>query len=319
MANDFAILFSMSLPKLIAIVGPTGSGKSAFAHKVAKAFNGEIVCTDSRQIYRGLDIGSAKDKGEGREVDGEECYMSEGVREHLVDVLDPSKEWSVSEYQGFTFSVVAEIMKHGRLPVLVGGTGLYVQAVLENLLFPDVAPNPELRAQLERKSLEDLVATYAACDPVGALSIDENNRRRLIRAIEVCWVARRPFSELQIKGPKKYDAIQIAFDVPRETLFARLDHRVLQMIEEGLVEEVRALMDRGVDTWSQALSGIGYREVVQFLQGEINEQAMVAAIQKSTRALAKRQLTWFRRDSSVHWIRSEEEGMRLVKEFLEDE
>ena len=127
------------------------------------------------------------------------------------------------------------------------------------------------------------------------------------------------FSELQIKGPKKYDAIQIAFDVPRETLFARLDHRVLQMIEEGLVEEVRALMDRGVDTWSQALSGIGYREVVQFLQGEINEQAMVAAIQKSTRALAKRQLTWFRRDSSVHWIRSEEEGMRLVKEFLEDE
>ncbi len=316
MANDFAILFFMPLPKLIAIVGPTGSGKSAFALKVAKMFNGEIICADSRQIYKGLTIGSAKDRGGWQVVNGEKGYMVEGVREHLVDVLDPSKEWSVSEYQCFTFSAVAEIIKHGRRPILVGGTGLYVQAVLENLSFPDVAPNPELRARLECKSLQDLMATYAACDPVGALSIDENNRRRLIRAIEVCWIARRPFSELQVKGPKKYDALQLAFDVPRETLFTRLDHRVLQMIKDGLVNEVRALMDRGVDTRSQALSGIGYREVVQFLQGEINEQDMISAIQKNTRALAKRQLTWFRRDPSVHWVRSEDEGMNAIRLFL---
>ena len=309
-----ALLYNgvMSLPKIIAIVGPTGSSKSALALAVARRFNGELISADSRQLYKGLDIGSAKDKGSWIMIHGEAHYLVDGVREHLVDVLEPGKEWSVSEYQRRAFEVIDDIIVRAKIPIIVGGTGLYVQAIIENLSFPNVAPNPELRTRLEQRSLQDLMATYAACDPVGAMSIDENNRRRLIRAIEVCWIARRPFSEMQTKGPRKYDVLQVAFDVPREALYMRLDGRVLQMMKDGLVNEVRGLLDKGVDTRSNAMSGIGYREVVQHLQGEIDEMTMIALIQNNTRNLAKRQLTWFKRDPSVHWIKSEEEGLRLI-------
>lgn len=304
------------LPKLIAVVGPTASGKSGLAHEIAQSHSGELVCADSRQIYQGLDIGSAKDPGEWKTIDGERAYMLNGVREHLVDMVGPNEEFNVGLYQARAFKAIDEILDREALPIVVGGTGLYVQAILDNLKFPDVAPNPHVRAQLEKKSLAQLQATYAACDPVGALSIDHNNRRRLIRGIEVCWVAQKPFSELQGKGPQKFDALQLAFDLPREQLNRRIDHRVIEMIKAGLVEEVEGLLDEGADPRKSALSGIGYQEVVRHLYGDISFDQMVEQIQRNSRRLAKKQLSWFRRDASIVWVHSVDEALEHVQTFL---
>lgn len=307
------------LPKLIAIVGPTGSGKSDLALDIAHQHKGELVSADSRQIYKGLDIGSAKDPGVWRkDEDGVERYMLNGVAEHLVDLIDPNEEFSVGLYQKRAFEAIDDILSRKRQPILVGGTGLYIQSIIDNLQFPDVAPNQVLRDRLAKKSLADLQAAYKACDPVGALSIDHNNRRRLIRAIEVCWVKQKPFSEVQGKGPSKYKTLQLGFDLMREQLYTRLDRRAIGMIEEGLVDEVRDLLDDGADPRKSALSGIGYREVVSFLQGYINEEEMVEQIQRNTRRLAKRQMAWFRRDANIVWVKSTEEALEHVQTFLNE-
>ena len=256
-----------ALPKLIAIVGPTASGKSGIAEVLAQTFNGEIVSADSRQLYRGLDIGTAKDPGEWKRINGDTRYVLEsGVIEHLVDILDPDQEFTAAEYQHRAFEAIGEILARGRVPFLVGGTGLYVQAVIDHLQFPDVARNAELRERLQKKSLVELQNTYAACDPIGALSIDENNKLRLIRAIEVCMVAQKPFSELRKNGEPKYDVLQLGIELYREALYQHIDRRTLQMVQYGLVEEVQALIDRGVDPTKSAMTGIGYREVVDYLQ-----------------------------------------------------
>ncbi|HBU28080.1 TPA: tRNA (adenosine(37)-N6)-dimethylallyltransferase MiaA, partial [Candidatus Uhrbacteria bacterium] len=268
------------------------------------------------QVYKGLTIGSAKDPGEWKTIDGAQRYVVDGIVEHLADMIDPNEEFSVGVYKQRAFNAINDVLLRGKQPILVGGTGLYIQAVIDNLQFPDVAPNPVLRERLAKKSLQDLVATYEACDPVGALAIDNNNRRRLIRGIEVCWTTRKPFSELQTKGPQQYQLLQLAFDVSREQLYARLDRRVNEMVQRGLVEEVRSLLDAGVDPRKSALSGIGYREVVSFLQGYTNEEEMIAEIQQNTRRLAKRQLSWFRRDPTIVWVKTIEEALAHVHHFL---
>lgn len=304
------------LPKLVAVVGATASGKSALALQIARKHTGELICADSRQIYKGLNIGSAKDPGVWQETPQGPTYLVDGVPEHVVDVVDPNEEFNVGVYQDLAFTAIDQITDRGHVPILVGGTGLYVQAVLENLQFPNVAPNQEIRKRLATKSLADLQATYEACDPVGALSIDHNNRRRLVRAIEVCFVTQRPFSELQGKGEPRVQALQLAFDIPRAQLYARIEHRVLDMVQAGLVEEVAGLLDAGVDARKSALSGIGYQEVVRFLQGDINHEEMIEQIQRNTRRLAKKQVAWFKRDSSVVWIQSVEEGLERAAAFL---
>lgn len=307
------------LPKLIAIVGPTASGKSGIAISLAQTFNGEIVSADSRQLYRGLDIGTAKDPGEWKRINGDTRYVLEsGVIEHMVDILDPDQEFTAAEYQHRAFEVIDEVLGRGRVPFLVGGTGLYVQAVIDHLQFPDVAPNPELRARLEKKSLVELQNTYAACDPVGAMTIDENNKRRLIRAIEVCMVSQKPFSELQRNGVPRYEVLQLGVELYRQALYGQIDRRASEMIQHGLVEEVQELINRGVDPTKSAMTGIGYREVVDYLQGQLGFEEMIEEIQKNSRRLAKRQLTWFKRDNRIKWMTSEGEAERLVRNFLGD-
>ncbi|MBI2476700.1 tRNA (adenosine(37)-N6)-dimethylallyltransferase MiaA [Candidatus Uhrbacteria bacterium] len=307
-----------SLPKLIAIVGPTASGKSALAVAIAQAWNGELVCADSRQLYRGMTIGTAKDDGvwvttrNTRRV----YVLTSGVTEHLVDVLDPQEEWSVAEYQKRAYKTIDDILARGRLPILVGGTGLYVQAVIDHLQFPDVAPNETLRERLQFKSLEELQRMYAACDPVGAASIDDGNKRRLIRAIEVCLVTKQPYSVLRRRGAPRYETLQLGIELYRESLYQRINDRVVKMVQGGLIEEVQTLMKTDGDVTRGALTGIGYREVIDYLQGETSVPQMIRDIQTNTRQLAKRQLTWFKRDARIAWVVSHEEAFRRVRAFL---
>ncbi|MBT6254461.1 tRNA (adenosine(37)-N6)-dimethylallyltransferase MiaA [Candidatus Uhrbacteria bacterium] len=303
-------------PKIVAVVGPTASGKSGLALSIAQKYNGEIVVADSRQIYKGLDIGSAKDEGDWEQVGDESHYIVDGIREHLVDLLGPNEEFTAAEFQKKAFVAIDDILSRGKLPILVGGTGLYIQSIVENLGFPNVAPNEEIRNRLKKKSIEDLIKTYESCDPVGAASIDNNNKRRLIRAIEVCMVTRKPFSEMQLKNEPKYQALQLAIDHPRESLYMRIDYRARNLVYDGLIDEVYNLLEEGANVTRSAMSGIGYREVVDYLQGEYNKEELLKRLQQNTRRLAKRQLSWFRRDATIKWVREGDEGLLLAEKFL---
>ncbi len=304
-------------PKLIAVVGPTASGKSGLALKIAQQHNGELIIADSRQIYKGLDVGSAKDIGEWEEVDGEKVYLVDGIREHLVDIRDPNDDFTVVEFQEMAFEAIDDVIQRGKLPILVGGTGLYIQSIIENLTFPSVPPNELIRERLNNRSLMGLQRTFEACDPVGAASLDMDNKRRLVRAIEVCMVARKPFSEMQTKGEPRYEALQLAFELPRESLYMRIEHRTRDMVYDGLIKEVQDLVDSGANVIRNAMSGIGYRETIDYLQGEMNREDLIRDITKNTRRLAKRQLSWFRRDPTVRWVIDEDEGLRRARHFLE--
>jgi len=303
-------------PKIIAVVGPTASGKSSLALQIAESYKGELINADSRQMYKGFDIGSAKDEGIWKEIDGKMRYMLDGVPEYLTDFLEPNEDFSASEFQDRAFETIEDILSRGKLPILVGGTGYYIKAVIENLQFPSVAPNPELRKRLEVKSLNELQTTFQSCDPVGAEQIDMQNRRKLVRAIEICWISRKPYSEMKTNGDKKYDSLSMALEMPREQLYARINKRVLIMMQEGLVEEVKNLLKNGADISSSAMTAIGYREVVNYIQGEWSQEEMIEKIQTHTRRLARKQLSWFKKDGTIKWVKDYTEAKQKIEKFL---
>ena len=283
-------------PALVVIVGPTAAGKTALSIELAAALGGEIVSADSRQIYRGLDIGTAKATLEQRAR----------VPHHLLDVVNPDDVLTLAEYQHLAYTAIDEILSRGRLPILVGGTGQYTHAVVEGWSIPAVAPRPELRAELEEEAqVEGASALHgwlAQLDPAAAAHIDYRNVRRVIRALEVCLVTGRPITELQRKNPPAYRIKQFGVMRPRPELFARIDTRVDRMLEDGLVEEVRRLVAAGYGWELPAMSGLGYRQIGQYLNGEITLAEAVALIKKQTRRFGHQQQTWFRADDpTIHW------------------
>lgn len=282
---------------ILAIVGPTAVGKTALSLVLAQALGGEIVSADSRQIYRGMDIGTAKATPEERAL----------VPHHLLDVVDPDQVLTLAEYQRLAYAAIDDILARGRLPLLVGGTGQYVRAVLEGWRIPEVAPRPELRAALAADAAahgaEALHDRLAALDPVAAARIDPRNVRRVIRALEVCLSTGRPISELQTKSPPPYRIVQIGVTRPRPELYARIDARVDRMIEAGLVDEVRRLADAGYGWDLPAMTGLGYRQIGQYLRGEITLDEAIALIKRGTRRFVQQQYNWFRPDDpAIHWI-----------------
>jgi tRNA dimethylallyltransferase len=284
-------------PSLVVIVGPTAVGKTALSIEVAEVLGGEIVSADSRQIYRGMDIGTAKAAPEQRAC----------VPHHLLDVVSPDAGLTLAEYQHLAYAAIDDILARGRLPILVGGTGQYVHAVVEGWSIPAVAPRPELRRELEEKArVEGAAALHdslAQLDPVAASRIDYRNVRRVIRALEVCVTTGRPISELQRKRAPAYRIIQIGVIRPRPELYARIDARVDRMIEEGLVEEVRHLVAAGYGWDLPAMSGLGYRQIGHYLQGELTLAEAAALIKKQTRRFVHQQYTWFRADDpAIHWL-----------------
>ncbi len=305
--NDSSI---MSLPKILVIVGPTASGKTDLAIRLAKEFNGEVICVDSRTVYRGMDIGTAKPVGEKewrkkeKEGDwklGDAALMVEGVPHWGLDLVDPDAEYSISDFKAYADAKIIEIVGRGKLPILVGGTGLWIDAIVDNLSLPEVPPDVALRAELETRSIGELFEQFEKLDPMGALEIDPFNKRRLIRALEVCIKSGKPFSQMKSVGPATYDPIKIGLDVDREELRARIEARVDVMIANGLVDEVRRLRDTyGSDF--PAMTGIGYRQICFFLDGKANLAAAIEDTKKESWLYAKRQLTWFKRDARIHWV-----------------
>jgi tRNA dimethylallyltransferase len=285
------------LPLIVVVVGPTAAGKTALGIELARALGGEIVSADSRQIYRGMDIGAAK------ATPAEQV----GVPHHLLDIVTPDQTLSVTEYQQLAYAALEAILARGRLPFLVGGTGQYIHAVVEGWNIPVVAPRQELRvallAEAERDGLVALHERLAALDPLAAARIDHRNVRRVIRALEVCLVTGRPISELQRKTPPPYRFFQIGVSRPRPDLFARVDARVDRMLADGLVAEVARLLAAGYHLDLPAMSGIGYRQIGHYLQGRLSLDEAVALIKKQTRRFIHQQGTWFRPDDpTIRWF-----------------
>ena len=282
---------------LVVIVGPTAAGKTALSIELAEMVGAEIISADSRQIYRGMDIGTAK------------ATASERARvpHHLLDVVAPDQVLTLAEYQRLAYDAVAGIHARGRLPFLVGGTGQYVRAVIEGWTIPEVAPQPDLRAELEvlvrdqgAEALHDRLVTL---DPTAAAHIDQRNVRRVIRALEVCLVTGRPISELQSKQPPPFDIVQIGVTRPRPEIYARIDARVDRMIEAGLVAEVRCLAEAGI-TWDlPAMTGLGYRQIGSYLRGEVALDEAIALVKQDTRRFVHQQYNWFSlADPAIRWF-----------------
>lgn len=309
------------LPKIIAVVGPTASGKSAVGLALARAFDGEVVAVDSRTIYRDMDIGTAKPVGERvlggdlRQMAGEKPLMVEGVPHWGIDIVDPDEVFSVAEYQAYADQKIHEILERGRLPILVGGTGLYIRALLDRPNFTEVPPNESLRVELATLSNTELMAEIAERDPDTAATIDEDNRRRLERAIEILRATGKTLAETQKFDKPRYDALQIGIEIDREVLYARIDERVDTMIASGLVDEVRELRNRYGNN-ATAMTGIGYRQISEFLDGKTKLKDAVTRIKFDTHHYAKRQETWFKRDERIVWVRNAKEAIEAAQKFL---
>ncbi|MBI3305142.1 tRNA (adenosine(37)-N6)-dimethylallyltransferase MiaA [Candidatus Parcubacteria bacterium] len=298
-------------PKLIAIVGPTASGKTAWALELAREFNAEIISADSRQIYRELTIGTSKPRGAWQG----DTYTVSGIPYHLVDCVDLNEEFTLAQYQQRAWVAIDETIRRGKAPFLVGGTGLYIYAVVDNLVIPAVEPNQQLRARLAGKPTDELAKILRDLDPVSADAVDPANPRRLIRAIEVALGANRSFAALKARGSARYETLQIGITKPKEELCETIERRVDEMIEEGFVNEVESLLEKYRRTLP-ALSGIGYTEIIQHLDGAITLEKAIRLIKTHTRQYARRQMTWFRRDKRIRWVQHFDEARALVADFL---
>lgn len=307
-----------NLPKLVVILGPTASGKTNLSIALAQKFNGEIISADSRQIYKKMDIGTAKVPGHWRHhpQTKERVFVYEKIPHYLIDFVDPGEEFTLAQFKKMATDQIYGIAKRGKLPLLVGGTGLYIHAVVDNLLIPTVPPNKKLRQSLEKKSNEKLLAILTKFDPLTAKTVDPNNKRRLIRALEVCIWTGRPFSEQQKKGEPLFNTLQIGFQKPRLELHQQINHRVDEMMKDGLLKEVRALVKQKYGWHLPSMSGIGYRQLGYFLRGEMSLDKALDILKRDSRRYARRQTTWFRRDKRIKWIKNREAAEELIKQFL---
>jgi len=298
---------------LLVIVGPTASGKSVLALDVAERRGGELVSADSRTVYRWMDIGTAKPTPAERAR----------VPHHLLDVVDPDEQYTLAQYQEQALGAIERIHGRGRLPVLVGGAGLYVSAVCDGLRLPDVAPDAEYRAGLEDRDWQSLQAELAQVDPESERRIDPKNKRRVIRALEVHHATGVPFSKWQAhRDEPPFKPVFVGLQVERRELYRRIDIRIDAWIEAGLLNEVRALLERGYSPNLPSMSGIGYRELAQVIEGRLAVDDAVQQMKHATHAYARRQLTWFRRDARIHWLDAtlaSDRQQRFLVELLEDQ
>ena len=303
--------------KLIVVAGPTASGKTRLAIDIAKSVNGEIVNADSMQIYKYMNIGSAKPTLE---------EQSE-AKHHLIDFLEPDEEFSVANYTELAHKVIAEISSRGKIPIMCGGTGLYINSVVNDITFGEIETDYKLREELNELAKQHgsqyLLDILKEFDPVSAQRLHPGNLRRIVRAIEFYRTTGIPISEHQEMTKQKesrYEPLMLCVKWDREVLYDRINKRVDIMMNDGLLDEVKQLMEIGYTKELNSMKGIGYKEIIDYFEGNMSLEDTVNLIKQSSRRYAKRQLTWFRRDKRIHWLDANEdflaEGIQLCKEFI---
>jgi tRNA dimethylallyltransferase len=288
-------------PPLIVLTGPTAAGKTALSIKLAKALGGEIISADSMQVYRHMDIGSAK-------ITKEEM---DGVPHHLIDVLEPDEEFNVVTFQTLAKKVLEEIYSRGNIPIIAGGTGFYIQALLYDIDFTENEEESPIRSELEAMEPSSLYALLKEVDPESAAQIHENNVRRVIRAVEYYRLTGEKISVHNAAMRKKespYHFIYYVLNMDRSKLYERIDRRVDLMMEQGLVEEVERLKEMGCHRGQTSMQGLGYKEILDYLDGQTSLEDAVYILKRDTRHFAKRQITWFKRERDVTWLNMEEFG-----------
>lgn len=296
---------------LVALVGPTAVGKTEIALQLARRLDAEIISADSRLLYRGMDIGTAKPSpAELRRVP-----------HHLINVADPNETWSLARFQAAAAESIAAVASRGKLPLLVGGTGQYLRAIVEGWTPPALPPQPALRAALEAWAAElgpaGLHARLARLDPAAAAHIDARNQRRTLRALEVTLASGRRFSAQRGQGSPPYRLLQIGLTRPRPELYARIDQRIEDMLAAGWLAEVQALLDKGYSPSLPSLSAIGYAQLAQHLQGELSLEEAIADIKRRTRLFVRRQAAWFRpTDPQIHWFNAGEDAVDAIEAVI---
>jgi len=299
--------------KLLVILGPTASGKSDLAIKIAKKFNGEVISADSRQVYKGMDLGTGKVE---KDQQKSKFYYSENIRHHLLDIIKPTQYFSVYNYQKLALKAIKDILKRKKLPILCGGTGFYISSVIENWQFTKIKPDWKLRKSLEQLSNEELLKQLEKIDPERAKEIDPKNKRRIIRALEIAFkLGKVP---KLIKKPLKMDILILGIKKEKEELKELIKKRLEKRLEKGMIEEVKRLKKEGVPSSKLESFGLEYRWINRFLEKKISYEEMIKSLYKEILKYAKRQMTWFKKMKNVFWIKTEKEAYRLVKDWLKN-
>jgi len=298
---------------VIVIGGATASGKTALSVEIAKEYNAEIVSADSMQIYRYMDIGTAKP------TEQEKC----GIAHHMIDIVSPDESFSVADYVSRAHEVISDITKRGKNPLVIGGTGLYINSLINDIDFLENDGDEDIRKELlklcEEQGVDVLVEMLSEFDPISAQKIHKNNVRRIIRAIEFYKMTGVPISQHQEETRKKesrYAPCMMAIRWDMKKLYERIEKRVDIMMSDGLVDEVKNLIEKGYTAELTSMQGIGYKEIIGYLSGEYSLDEAVEKIKTGTRHYAKRQMTWFRRDERIHWIDYDEDILKRAKEIL---
>lgn len=287
------------MDNIICIAGPTASGKTALAVALAKEINGEVISCDSMQVYRGMDIGTAKPTKE----------EMEGIVHHMLDVADPSEDFSVNRYCEMATPILEDILSRGKTPIIAGGTGLYMDALIRGNDFapyPSTGMREKLENQADAEGMETMLSLLSSIDPESAARLHLKDRKRILRALEVYYETGETITEHNRKTqqiPPRYNPYWFAInDSDRQTLYDRINYRVDRMLDDGLIEEIEALLDAGVSANCTAMQAIGYKEFVDALSGRITIEQAKEQVQQASRNYAKRQLTWFRRNPNIHWL-----------------
>ena len=286
-------------PKVIVIVGPTASGKTALSIELAKKINGEIVSCDSMQIYKKMNIGSAKPTIE----------EMQGIKHYMIDIIEPNERFSVAEYKKQAEKAIEEIISKGKIPIVIGGTGLYADSLIYGIEYPEIEFNEQYRNELEKKAetidgLQELYEKAKKIDSDAIEKISPNDKKRILRVLEIYESTGKTKTELEIESRKngvKYDYLVFSINMDRKLLYDRIDKRVDIMIENGLINEVKDLLKQ-YDKFPTAMQGLGYKEVVEYLEGKLTKEEMIEKIKRESRRYAKRQLTWFRKNKQTIWI-----------------
>ena len=302
-----------SKPKVIVICGATASGKTSLSVELAKQINGEIISADSMQIYKDMDIGTAK-------VTKEEM---QGIKHYMVDIVSPDKRYSVADFKHNAECAIEEIIKKGKTPIIAGGTGLYINSLIYNINYPDIQFDEEYRKKLEEDAeqygLDYMYNKACEVDPDAMKSISVNDKKRILRVLEIYNQTGKTKTQLEYESRKiepKYDYCVYAIEWDRDILYERINKRVDLMIKQGLIEEVKSIIEK-YDEFPTAMQGLGYKEVVEYLQGKIDRQKMIEKIKMETRRYAKRQITWFKKIENIKWIEGKENLQNNIDIILE--